>query len=62
MLRQQLAASQSAQVELNASMSLIEQLKEEIARRNREEGQIERAKNEIKELYELLQTVTTQKE
>ena len=43
-------------------MSLIEQLKEEIARRNREEGQIERAKNEIKELYELLQTVTTQKE
>ena len=62
MLRQQLAASQSAQVELNASMSLIEQLKEEIARRNREEGQIERAKNEIKELYELLQTVTSQKE
>ena len=43
-------------------MSLIEQLKEEIARRNREEGQIDRAKNEIKELYELLQTVTSQKE
>ena len=43
-------------------MSLIEQLKEEIARRNREEGQIDRAKNEIKELYELLQTVSSQKE
>ena len=54
MLRQQLSAQQSAQVELTASMSLIEQLKEEIGRRNREEGQIDRAKNEIKELYELL--------